>query len=301
MASPIISAHAGNAVRHAAVRIVGRRRQVDEEVPGERGRAAIKQVADDEEERHRGDRLAQPEDAHGGQRRQDGGQRNGREHDEFTRRVRHEKSNRGKGGSQRDQGDQSDLHHLDRPPSSGGCSRATSWSAAVWAATALPRSAVRWQSSRRLASPRKAEQGRPTRKTESPRRRLAHLPDQHPSQGAEADADHEQHQAELDERRFEEVVGRAVEFIGDHAWDRVTLGKKGIADLGRKADQHGDGHRLAQGSAQRQETAPHDAGPGERQHHGPDRLPLAGAERPALPSRCERGTARITSNETAAA
>ena len=70
-----------------------------------------------------------------------------------------------------------------------------------------------------------------------------------------------------------------IEAVGDLAGNRRSQGPRGQMNLSGVAHHHDHGHGLAQRSAQREETAADNAGPGVGQHHVGDGLPTRRSQR----------------------
>src|SRR5271165_2517414 len=79
-------------------------------------------------------------------------------------------------------------------------------------------------------------------------RRLApgYGPHQQLCHGVHDDRYKEQGQSNLDQGRQIKVASRFAELIGENAGHGVSRGKQRLDDLGVVADDHGDGHSLAQ-------------------------------------------------------
>ena len=87
-----------------------------------------------------------------------------------------------------------------------------------------------------------------------------------------------EHEAEFDERLEIEIAGGFGELVGDDGGDGIAGRKERGADGRRVADDHGDGHGLAESASQREKNRTHDAGARERDDDFPGGFPASGTE-----------------------
>src|SRR5205807_9926007 len=113
----------------------------------------------------------------------------------------------------------------------------------------------------------------------------------------EDEGEDEKHQAKLDQGLRMELTGCFGEFIGDHGGDGISGREQRRADHRRIADNHGDGHRFAEGPSQGQKIEPKMPARAKGTttfHVDSQRV----APRESAASRWSRGTERSTSRET---
>src|SRR2546427_4533831 len=87
-------------------------------------------------------------------------------------------------------------------------------------------------------------------------------PDQKLSQNIDDDGHNEEGQTHFNQSTEVEVARGLAEFIGNHAGHGVAGGKQRARNLWTIADDHGDGHSLAQSAAQPENHGTEDSRPG---------------------------------------
>src|SRR5665213_1754242 len=92
------------------------------------------------------------------------------------------------------------------------------------------------------------------------------------------DGEGEEDQAQFDQGAGVELAGGFGELVGDYGGNGIAGGEEGGFDFGIVADDHGDGHGLAERTRQSQEDGTHDAFLGVGDDDIPSGLPAGGAE-----------------------
>src|SRR5215831_14313256 len=82
---------------------------------------------------------------------------------------------------------------------------------------------------------------------------------QKPREPVDHDGEGEQYQSELDERLQIQLAGSFRKFISDHCGDGIARSQKRRLNSWRIADDHRNGHRLAERPRQREEDGSEDA------------------------------------------
>src|SRR5580658_4251569 len=102
--------------------------------------------------------------------------------------------------------------------------------------------------------------------------------DEQARQAVEDERHQKEYETELNKRAQVQIAGCFRELVRNHSSNRITRSKKRSCDFWIVANDHGDGHRLAESTRQRQKHRTQNSGSGPRHDHLPGCFPARGAQ-----------------------